>query len=105
NVTPQTISKLTNSKEAKALLTLLGYYASLVSGPHIAQRNNMLWRIALANELDQPKTSIAAIAELNKVDLAFREMETGASQKAPVVIINQEALPRTVLDGNSTNGS
>jgi hypothetical protein len=65
----------------------------------MAQRSNMLWRIAQANEHDQPKTSIAAIAELNKVDIAFREMETSANrQQAPIIIMNQESLPRTALD-------
>jgi hypothetical protein len=66
----------------------------------------MLWRIAQANELDQPKTAIAAIAELNKVDLAFRDMETSANQQqAPIIILNQESLPRTALDGEVSNGN
>ena len=105
NVTPTTISKLTKSKDAKTLLTLLGYYASLVAGPHVAQRTAMLWRIATDNESKAPRTAIAALAELNKVDLAYKEMQTGANQKSPIVVINQETLPRTVLDGDSQNPS
>jgi len=102
DITPATVSKNMHTPDAKRLTALLGYYGSMVAGPHIAQRNNMLWRIAKANEHDQPRVTISAIAELNKVEIALKESNASSDQqKAPIVVINQELLPRTNLDGDS----
>ena len=96
-----TISRYIRLPKAKKLLNLLRAYQSAIDGPNKAQRINMLWRIARLNELDQPKTSIAALAELNRMDTQLQHdlQQSGTNQPQTLTIeINQKMLPRTALD-------
>jgi FixJ family two-component response regulator len=100
----QTVSKLVNSPQGNDLLQLMQYHQMLLEGANTAQRRNMLWRIAVAEEKIDPKTSIKAVAELNK--MAYQEWESknpnagGQKQQVAVQInINQQQLPRGALDG------
>jgi hypothetical protein len=99
-VSPPTISKWLNDPTAKKLLALLTYYQAALDGPNEAQRRNMLWRVAVDNEIEQPKVTISAVAELNKMtitDYNQKNSGSGAGQSI-TLIINQESMPRTALD-------
>jgi hypothetical protein len=61
----------------------------------------MLWRIGQENELVDPKVTISAVSELNK--MTYKEWEQTNPQQStqtPVVQINinQDLLPKTTLD-------
>lgn len=100
NVTPQTVSKTINSQAGKRLLTLLHYLADALAGPSLALRKSMLYKIAQdAIDVDR-KTSIAAIAELNKMGMNEHMIESGDTGGNTInVTINQNHFPRTELDG------
>ncbi len=84
---------------SKRLLALLQHLSVAMGGATIAQRKNLLWRIAQREEYDGPRTSIAAIAELNKFDLADQaNATTRATAGGTVITINQQILPRGKLD-------
>ena len=103
--TPSTVSRITNSDDGKKLLQLLNYHQIMLEGPNLAQRRNMLWRIATTEEHVDPKTSIKAVEALNKMTTQDWERDNpeqaGAAKggTAPVIInINQDTLPRGALD-------
>lgn len=82
------------------LLTLMQNLESLENGPTRSARRNMLHTIAVMCEKLDPKVSIAAIAEQNRMDDSDRKVTEMAGGPTKIEInINQEALPRTVLDG------
>ena len=94
-----TVSKVLNSPNAKRLLALLTHHQVAVDGPNEAQRLNMLWRIAIDNEKVAPKTSVSASAEITRMTgLAFEQKQGGRSNQPIIININQDTLPRGVLD-------
>ena len=100
-VNKNTVSKICNSEIGQQLAAMLRFYQLGIEGPNVAQRKNMLWRIAIDNERDEPRVSIAATAELNRMDNeahARINPSAGNTTIAPVVIINQALLPKTTLD-------
>lgn len=106
DVTPQTVSKVLQRDDTQRLLNLLRYYAAAQDGPTIAHRKAILTRIAQRMEEKNPKLTISAVAELNKMDVQQHTIETtdkGAPQTN--VVINQNFFPRTTLDGEPKNGS
>jgi hypothetical protein len=102
STTAPTVSNLKNSTKGQDLLSMLQYHQQMIEGPNIAQRRSMLWRIAVREELIDPKTSIKATEALNK--MTFQEWEqsnptNGQAQPSQVTInINQELLPKGNLD-------
>lgn len=101
--TGATVANLVNSPEGQDFLQLMQYHQMLLEGANLAQRRNMLWRIATAEEKVDPKTSIKAVEALNK--MTYQEWEQknpnagGQKQTAVVQInINQQQLPRGALD-------
>ena len=105
SLTPTTISKHKNAPDSKKLLAAMSYYASHTAGPHLGLRINMLWRIAQKNEIPNPRVAISALSEINKVEIAFKQMTsdtTNGNGNQPLVVINQTALPRTTLDEAKT---
>jgi hypothetical protein len=60
----------------------------------------MLWRIARANEADDPRVAISALSELGKGDDQPSDLlsKGGTTQ----IIINTQQLPRGALDGDFT---
>ena len=103
--TPITVSRLVRSPNGQRLLNLLQYHLKLIEGPNEAQRRSMLWRIALKEELIDPKTTIKALTELNKMHYQSQQLDqalqdSGSQSAAPTVIINinQEIMPRGKLD-------
>lgn len=101
-----TVSRLVKSTNGERLLSLLHYHLKLIEGPNEAQRRSMLWRIAAREEVNNPKTSIAALGELNKMHNFAKQLDQTAelanssSSATPTVIvnINQATLPRGNLD-------
>jgi DNA-binding transcriptional regulator YiaG len=99
-VNAQTVANWLALPNAKKLLALLGYYQVTLDGPNEAQRRHMLWRIARANEGIEPKTSISALGELNKMTMTDYDRKNANTSNQPItIIINQDQLPRTALDG------
>ena len=100
---PTTVSRLVHSKYGQQLLNMLQYHRQLVEGPNEAQRRNMLWRIAQNEEELAPKTSITAVAELNKMhnQAILVANPNAGGQQAPTQVtinINQELMPKGKLD-------
>lgn len=102
NKKPNAISALLSNPKCKQLLTLLGYLALALEGPREGQRRAMLWRIAVANEEDDPRCAISALAELNRMHV-HREnlnaaMTAGVGANRIEIIVTSPALARTTLD-------
>lgn len=100
---PSTVRKIVQSPDGLALLTLLRHYAAALEGPRVSQRKHILWRIAVDNEEDNPRIAIAAVAELNRMDMVQHQIESTPNPNGPApmvnITINQDQLPRTTLDG------
>lgn len=104
--TRTTVSRLVKSTNGSRLLSLLHYHLKLIEGPNEAQRRSMLWRIAAREEINNPKTSITALGELNKMHNFAKQLDQNAelanspNSKAPTVIvnINQATMPKGSLD-------
>lgn len=105
NTTGSTVSRIVNSPKGRELLRALQYHQQLLEGPNLQQRRNMLWRIATKNELIDPALTIKAVHELNAMTYKDWEKDGVTGPKAgnaPAqvsIIINQDQLPRTTLDG------
>lgn len=99
---PATVGKLVKSPNGQRLLGLLHYHMKLLEGPNEALRRNMLWRIAVREELQDPKTSIKAIEAVNKMHFQRHQIENpnaGDTVKPQVTInINQNVMPKGKLD-------
>lgn len=102
-VNPSTVSKwIKQDADTRHLIALLRHYKAAIDGPNLAQRSNLLWRIARDNEKIEPRTSIAAIAELNRTDPEVVRITAPANQQQSgaqvVIIMDNNSLPATALD-------
>ena len=95
--TAQWISKQVNSDDGQRLLALLAYYQEAINGPNDAQRNAMLWRVAVDSEQNDPKVAISAVAELNKQANIGKEALIGLTTGDINIVINN-SLGKGVLD-------
>lgn len=98
-----TVSRLVKSENGQRLLNLLQYHLKLIEGPNEAQRRNMLWRMAQADEKLDPKTAIKALAELNKMHYQTKQLDQAlTTPNAPAaqvhIHIDQNLMPRGNLD-------
>lgn len=88
----QTVATVCKSPEGIKLRNLLQHHQQLISGVSAIEREQLLWRIALNNEDMNPRTSVSAIAELNKMkadsqaDHAKLESERTLTDKPQVII-------------------
>ena len=96
-----TIARWLALPEAQQLLNLLRHYQSSMHGARQEQRKHMLWRIAVDNEQTDPRVAITAVAEMNRMEVAIHTVEAKANITPTTVniVINQDQLPRTTLDG------
>ena len=94
NRTNGTVGKHVNSDKGQRLLALLSHLKMGIAGPNEAQRINMLWRISRENEEAQPKTSIAAIAEINRMTIT----DVSIAPTQTTIIVNQTMFPKGELD-------
>ena len=92
------VAKTINTVKARSLLSLLGYYREAIDGPKDAQRMAMLWRIAVDAEEHNPRTTIAAVAELNKMASTSYDQKHENSGNQPITIVINQQLGRTDLD-------
>jgi|TARA_R110000787_G_scaffold72134_1_gene160864 hypothetical protein len=90
----QTVGKALKSAKVKKINTLLFYLASLRDGPNLDQRKRTLWEIAVDSKELDPKTSIAALQEMNRMDGVGKEKHDTKIE----VTINQALMPRGDLD-------
>jgi DNA-binding CsgD family transcriptional regulator len=95
NVSPQTIGKTLKRKDAQQLRALLEHFNLAVDGPNDAHRRRMLWEIAVDNQPIEPKVSISAIVEINKMNGTYN---TAAKDTAINITINNTLLPKGKLD-------
>ena len=100
-VNPATVATWLKKPAAQELKNLLGFYAASVGGVRVDQRRHMLWCIAVDNQHQAPKTTVTAIAEINRMDMNVHTVNTAAptGDTTVNVIINQDQLPKTALDG------
>lgn len=101
---PANVSQMLLNPNCRQLLALLRYLQLALEGPQESQRRAMLWRIAEANEQDDPRCAISAIAELNKMDNNAQTLEAlkqghGQNSGRIEIVVSSPALARTVLDG------
>lgn len=88
----QTVSKIWHSPDGQKLRNLLQHHNQLIQGVTAIEREQLLWRIALNNEDINPRTSVSAIAEINKMKAdteAFKaksEQEKDLNSKPQVII-------------------
>jgi len=90
------VCQVLKREDALTLRAMLQHYQTALDGPGDAQRARLLWEIALDNQAIEPKVSISAIVEINKM--------TGAYDSAKVsgdinITINNNQFPRGKLDG------
>lgn len=97
--TPTTVSKHCKSDKGRRLISLLRHLALAIDGPADAQRRHTLWRIAMNNEDEDPRISISAISEINKMTHQEKLLESGQAGAGKFeIIINSTAFPKGVLD-------
>lgn len=80
--------------KVKKITAQLFYLQQLREGPNIEQRKRTLWEICQDCQAMDPKTSIAAIQEMNRMDGVGKDT---ADRKIEITI-NQQMLPRGPLD-------
>jgi len=81
-------------KNIQELIELLHFYDLHLEGPSIEHRKRMLNEIAVDNQAEDPKTSIAAVREMNSMDGVGRDkVDTKVN-----ITINNTQLPKGVLD-------
>ena len=102
-MTPSTISGIKNSEDVKQLRSLMNKYTSLLAGATQAMRDSMLYRIAVRNEICDPKVAISAIAEMNKLVHNDRvhqlNKKTGGTATQTVIVqLGDSRLKPTALD-------
>lgn len=85
-VGPQTVSKARQEPVVRRILALQERRNRLYSGPTSAQRAQMLWRIAKANEEKHPSTSIRAVDTLNKQMGDYRPADEAVGDKIVIQI-------------------
>mgnify|MGYP003647305315 CR=1 FL=1 len=90
----QTISNVKARDDVKEMVSLLHHLAILNEGPSIEHRKRILYEITVDSQELEPKTSIAAIQEMNRMDGVGREKIDTAIN----ITINNDTLPRGALD-------
>lgn len=91
----QAIDEIVKTMPVKHLVHLYQCLELHRDGPNEIVRKQMLWRIAVNNQEIDPKESIKALAELNKMAAPKGGTAGGAVQ----IIINNAVMPRGALDG------
>ena len=99
NVCAQTVSNTLKKPKTKYLVELLGYLRMAQDGPQEAQRKHFLWRIAIRNEMEDPRVAISATAEINRMNHNREMFDNGNAGSGKIeIVINGGLLPRTELD-------
>jgi hypothetical protein len=96
---PATVTQITSRDDCKRLLGLLNYVESAMLGPSASHRTAMLYRIAVRNEEKDPKVTLQAVAEMNKMEMNAHNKSLGSTPTNTTIIINPQHFPKTPLDG------
>ena len=97
-VTPPSIARWLKKPDALKLKSLLAHYQAHIDGPNLALRQHMLWRIAHNNEVTHPRTSIAALAEINRMNQHNDNPAQQNGSGGVTIVINPNQFPRGALD-------
>lgn len=100
-LTPASVNRNLKDPKAQRLLALLSHLSIMMDGPREAQRKDFLWRIARRNEVTDPRVSISAIAEINKMSHQGEVLKRGGNTSGGntvQIVINNETFPRGALD-------
>ena len=92
--TRRDLNAVAESLEFMEVVHLWQHLKILQDGPNELLRKQMLWRIAVNNEMDDPKEATKALAELNRMEDRTR----GIVGNKIEIIINNELMPRGALD-------
>lgn len=90
------VGKAQDEAPVVRLISYWQHLSWLQDGPNELQRKNMLWRIAVDNEIEDPDVARKSISELN--NMANPKNGSNGGQVIQIVI-NNEVLERGVLDG------
>ena len=88
------ISQIKARDDVKQLTDRLRYFQALQDGPNISHRKRVLTEIMIDSQEHEPKISIAAIQEMNKMDGVGKDV----ADKKIEITINQNQFPRGPLD-------
>lgn len=93
-VKPATVAQIANRDDVKELIGLMQHLSMLRDGPNHEHKKRFLWEIAVDSKELDPKTSISAVQEMNRMDGVGKEKHDTKIE----VTINNELLPRGPLD-------
>jgi hypothetical protein len=68
-----TVTAILKRPEVAHLVDLLRLFGGHMSGPTLDHKRHILWRITLDNEKKDPKTSLQAIDQMNKMDGVYTQ--------------------------------
>lgn len=91
---PATISAAKKTQPYLEIVSLMTYLSQLREGPNIEHRKRTLWEIVVDNKNADPKTAIAAMQEMNRMDGVGKQTNDTKIE----VTINADLLPRGKLD-------
>ena len=90
------ISQILARSDVTALLHTLNHLDGHYEGINLRIRKQMLMEIAIDNKTDDPRLTVAAIQELNRIEGTY---EREASKQA-MIVINNVTFPRGALDND-----
>ncbi len=100
-VVASTVGNILKRPQTRRLSALMQHLSMAIDGPRESQRKFELWSMFLDNKKDDPRVAISAMAEYNKMCNNRESIDAGlvggANNKIEI-IINNELMPRTVLD-------
>ena len=100
---PESVCNILKKPLVREVRELMTKYSMLVAGSTQAMRDAMLYRIAVRNEISDPKVAISAIAEMNKLVHNERvhqlnQKQGGTSQQTIIVQLGDPRLKPSALD-------
>lgn len=91
---PATVSAVKRTPAYLSIVSLMEYLSQLREGPNIDHRKRTLWEIVVDNKNVDPKTAIAAMQEMNRMDGVGKQIQDTKIE----VTINADLMPRGALD-------
>tara|TARA_R110002020_G_scaffold170207_2_gene359578 strand:- start:10959 stop:11489 length:531 start_codon:yes stop_codon:yes gene_type:complete len=88
-ISPATTNRAIDSAKGRQLLSIYNQIEELKGGPTLAQRRDLLWRIATTAELNAPNTAIRAADVLNRQAGDYQNAE----DKDPNITIKINTFP------------
>ena len=110
-ISRQQVSRWRADDKVKRIVSLLRRARRMIEAPPIAHRVQLAWRIALRNELENPKVSLAAIDLINKTTAAYAPEEK--NNTAPTIVLGNFTINNNghvemgtpAIDGEATDVS